>query len=64
MSEVLPDYLNLYKKRTERKRTGRSLEKFSSNHTNNSNGTSSNSRTRINSVFRLKLQSLNDARNK
>ncbi|CAI2359294.1 unnamed protein product [Moneuplotes crassus] len=64
MSESIPDYLNLNKKRTERKRIGRSLEKFSSNNTNSSNITSSHSRTRISSVFKLKLQSLNDARNK
>ncbi|CAI2358754.1 unnamed protein product [Moneuplotes crassus] len=63
MSETIPDRLNFYKKRTERKRTGRSLEKFSSNHTTSSNITLSNSRARINSVFRFKLQNLNDARN-
>jgi len=63
MSDI-PDYLNLNKRRAEKKRTGRSLEKFASNSISSNNNANSESRTRINSVFRLKLRDLHEVRNK
>lgn len=61
---VLPDSLNLQKRRNERKRTDNSLENFASNSTSSAIVRDSESRSRINSAFRYKLRDLHEVRNK
>ena len=61
---VLPDNWNLQKRRADRKRTDRSLEKFTTSSGPSPLQNDYNGRNRINSVFRLKLRDLHETRNK
>ena len=60
----LPDNVNLQKRRAERKRTERSLEKFVVNASSSALAGEEDCRNRINSVFRLKIRDLQEVRNK
>ena len=59
----IPDRWNLQKRRAERKRTDRSLENFTTNSVQLSINSDSNCRSRMNSVFKLKLRNLHEIRN-
>lgn len=62
----IPHNVNYQQRRNERKRTEKSLDKFTTNSNIEESTllTESNCRDRINSVFRLKLRDLQEIRNK
>ena len=56
--------VNLQQRRNERKMKERSLEKFTTNSAHSTLKSEGNCRSRINSVFRLKLRDLHEVRSK